>query len=351
MVGVDAKSALPQAVVPPQRLGPGLRLANQVLDDGGRDVVAVKRSLEGALVAAGPRVEQVALKDAVVERRVRVDGVVVELVELVKRGRPVVLVAIRREDGAVLTVGQRRLGAAGQLHRRVLDVGGRQRRVGVVRRRGEPARQRQQVFTLVVQDVLLLPIQVLERETVDRQLGTRGQPGADLRQRDLQQLGIEPRRGLRRLGEQNLDLLSACVDLVVALVLVVPKRREVPHLVFELADLVAEAQRRQQRLAPLAKRSLECRERIDLPVELGVGRLPLVPRGEDVLQVPLESLGDAVAVAERRCRRSFGRHCRRSYCTDSRGRAGGSTGPHLAVAIRCARRADWEATWITRCHG
>ena len=187
----------------------------------------MKRSIEGALVAAGPGIEQVALKDAVVERRVHIDGVVVELVEPVKRGRPIGLVAIRRKDSEVLTIRQRRLGAAGQLHSRVFDVGGRQRRVSVVRRRGEPARQRQQVFTLVVQDMLLLPVQVLERETVNRQLRTRGQPGANLRQRDLQQLRIEPRRGLRRLGEQNLDLLSACVDLVVALVLVVPKRREV----------------------------------------------------------------------------------------------------------------------------
>ena len=51
-----------------------------------------------ARIAARPRVNQVALQDAVVERRVGVDVAVVDLVELVKRRRPVGLVAVGRRE-------------------------------------------------------------------------------------------------------------------------------------------------------------------------------------------------------------------------------------------------------------
>ena len=67
-----------------QRLDAGARRLDQVLDDRGRDVVAVQRRLERALVAARARLEPVALADAVVERRV---GVEVGLVGLVQRAR------------------------------------------------------------------------------------------------------------------------------------------------------------------------------------------------------------------------------------------------------------------------
>ncbi len=148
------------------------------------------------------------------------------------------------------------------------------------------------MLALVVEHVLLLAVEIFDREAVDRELRAGRHPALHRRQRNLQQLGIEPGRRLRRLGEQDLHLLPPRVDLVVALVLVVPERREVPHLVFELADLVAQPQRGEQPLAALAERSLKRRERGDLPVELVVRRLPRVPVGEDVLEVPLEAIRD-----------------------------------------------------------
>jgi hypothetical protein len=48
---------------------------------------------------------------------------------------------------------------------------------------------------------------------------------------------------LSGLGEQDLNLLALGVDLVVALVLVVPQRCEVPDLVLELTDFIPEPQR------------------------------------------------------------------------------------------------------------
>ena len=57
----------------------------------------------------------VALQHAVVERRVGVDVGGVELVELAERGGAVGLVAVRGENRAVLSVGERDLGAARQL--------------------------------------------------------------------------------------------------------------------------------------------------------------------------------------------------------------------------------------------
>ena len=120
----------------------------------------------------------------------------------------------------------------------MLDVGGRQRRVRVVRRRRKAARQRQQMLALVVEHVLLLPIEIFDRKAIDRELRVLRHPRLHRRQRDLQQFGIEPRARLRDLGEQNLHLLPPRVHLVVALILVVLQRREVPDLVRELPDLV-----------------------------------------------------------------------------------------------------------------
>ena len=59
-------------VIPLQRSGAGLGLRDEVLDDRRGDVVAVQRGLEHRRVAACLRMEPVPLKDAVVQRRVRV---------------------------------------------------------------------------------------------------------------------------------------------------------------------------------------------------------------------------------------------------------------------------------------
>ena len=119
----------------------------------------------------------------------------------------------------------------------------------VVRRRCE-AVEREEVFALVVEHVLLLPVEILESEAVQRQRRAGVHPLADGRQRNLQQFRVEPRRRLRSLCEQNLHLLPLGVDLIVTLILIVPERRVIPDLLLELADVVAERQRRQQRSLP-----------------------------------------------------------------------------------------------------
>ena len=74
IVAVELEGAPPQAVVAAQRLDAGARRRDQVVDDRARDVVAVERRVERRLVAARARVEPVALADAVIERRVRVQA-------------------------------------------------------------------------------------------------------------------------------------------------------------------------------------------------------------------------------------------------------------------------------------
>ena len=79
------------------------------------------------------------------------------------------------------------------------------------------------MFALVVEHVLLLPVEILERETVQSQRRAGGHPLLNGRQRNLQQLRIEPGSGLRSFREQNLHLLPLGVDLIVTLILVVPE--------------------------------------------------------------------------------------------------------------------------------
>jgi hypothetical protein len=52
--------------------------------------------------------------------------------------------------------------------------------------------------------MLLLAVQIFDGETIDRQIRVGGEPALRIVDRDAEQLGVEPRRGLRGLGEQNL---------------------------------------------------------------------------------------------------------------------------------------------------
>ncbi len=223
VVGVESEHALAQPVVPAQRLGAGLRRLDEVLDDRGWNVVAVQRRLERRRISAGSRVKPIALKHGVVQRRVRVGVRFVQFVQLAIRQSAIRLVAIRGEDGAVLAVGQRHVGAGREPDGRILDVGRRQRRVGVVRRRREAARERQQMLAFVVEHVLLLTIEILEGEPIHREIAVVRHPLLDCWKRDAQQLRIEPGARLVQLGEQDLHLLTLCVDLIVTLILVVPE--------------------------------------------------------------------------------------------------------------------------------
>jgi hypothetical protein len=162
------------------------------------------------------------------------------------------------------------------------------------------------VFALLVEHVLLLPIQVLDREAIDGELGAVGHPVLNRRQRDGQQLGTEPRTRLRELGEENLHLLPPGVHLVVALVLVVLQGDEIPDAVRDLADLVRQLVGRQQSLGTAGERALQGAVRRRLHLEIVVRPLPLVPVRKDMREVPLEAIGNGVAFAQRRRGRSFG---------------------------------------------
>ena len=258
-------------------------------------------------VASRLRVEPVALQHAVVERRVRIDRRFVDLVKFVKRGSAICLIRIRRQDRAVLSVGEGRFTAARQDHGGVLDVGGRQRGVRIVGRRREAARQRQQAFAFVVEDVLLLPIEIFDRKAVYGERAARVHPSAHGVERNREQLRIEPCRRLRRLGEEDLDFLTLRVHLVVALVLVVTERCEIPDLVFELTDFVAQHERREHGVRSPRQRTAQRRKLVNLAVELGVRAVPGIPVGIDLGEIPFEALGDLVALPQRWCGRRFGR--------------------------------------------
>ncbi len=266
----------------------------------------MQRRIERRPVAARLRVEPVALQDAVVERRVGVDVAFELLVVLDERRGAIALVAVGRQDGAVLSVGERDLGAVRQAQRRMPDVGGRERGIGVVGRGRKAARQRQQVLALLVEHVLLLPVEILDGEAIDRELGVPRHPLLDGGQRNGEQLRAEPGAHLRELREENLHLLAPGVHLVVALVLVVLQRDEIPDLVGQLADLVRQLVGRQQLIGTLGERALQGAVGGDLQVELVVRALPRVPVRKDVVEIPLEAISDRVPIAQRWCGWSFG---------------------------------------------
>ena len=149
--------------------------------------------------------------------------------------------------------------------------------------------------------------ELFQGKPIHRQRRTLRHPAPHLFERNLQQLRAEPGGRLRILGEENLDLLLFRVDLIVALILVVPERGEVRHLVLELTDIVAQLQRRQQVRRAAGERALKRRELGDLGIELRVGRLPLLPAGEDVREIPLERRRDVGTFPLRGRSGSFGR--------------------------------------------
>ena len=259
----------------------------------------MERGLERRRVAARLGVEKIPLEHGVVQRGIGIDVRLEDLVILVERRRAVALLAIGREDCAVLAVCERRVGAARQRDGRVPDVSRRERRVRVVRRRGQPARQREEVLAFLVEHVLLLTIEILHRKPVDRETRLLAHPALHRRERHLQQFRIEPGRGLGLLCEQDLHLLAPCVDLIVPLVLVVPQRREVPHPVLELSNLIPKLQRRQELARTIAQGTLQRGKARDLAVELFVRPLPRAPIGKDLRQIPLEPFGDRLTFARR----------------------------------------------------
>ena len=188
--------------------------------------------------------EPVALQHAVVERGV---GVLVVGERLVVRDEglgAVGLDAARREDRAIAGVGRLHLLAGRQRDGRERGVGGGERVVAVVGGVAGLRRQRQQPLPRRVEDVLLLPVEILDREPVHRERLGLLHPHVHGRQRYREQLGVEPRRRLAPLRQQVLDALAAAVGGVVALVLVVVEGGEVVDAIGQLAEGIAILERR-----------------------------------------------------------------------------------------------------------
>ena len=144
------------------------------------------------------------------------------------------------------------------------------------------------------------------REAVDRELRrSRPSTAAPSAAGSCSSSGLNQALACAGLGEQNLHLLAPRVDLVVALILVVLQRGEIPDLVRELADVVGQLHRREQSLGALRQRALQRGVGADFRFELVVGGLPLRPVREDVREVPLEPIGNVGAVAQFRCRGCF----------------------------------------------
>ena len=140
--------------------------------------------------------------------------------------------------------------------------------------------------------MFLLAVQIFDRESIEAERLDLVHPAADRLERDLQQLGIEPRLCLLQPREQDLHLLAFRVDVVVPLILVVLERWVVPDTVRKLAELVGEAEGVEQPLRALVEPALQCRVLLDTPFDRPVTFFPGTPVRKDVVEVPLVLLGD-----------------------------------------------------------
>ena len=224
-----------------------------------------------------------------------------------ERRRAIGLVPVGRNQRVVLAVGERRAPAVLQGDRGMLHVRRREHRVRVVRRRAEPAGERQQMLALLVEHVLLLVIQPLDGEPVHRQVGVGGHPAADGVERNAQQLGSKPRSRLFGFRKEDLHPLAASVGLVVALVLVVIQAGVIPELVGQLSKIIFQQERLQHARRPFSKRAFQLGIAGQLALELLQRAFPCLPAGINIREIPGEMLGNVVTGAGTRLlRRRFG---------------------------------------------
>ena len=106
-------------------------------------------------------------------------------------------------------------------------------------------------------------VTVLRCDLPYRQIRPRVEPATNSLERDGEQLRIEPGAGLLLACEENLHLLPTGIDVVVALIFVVVKSREVPDAVAQRTHVVHRAKRGQQLVRTCGKRALECGKRLD----------------------------------------------------------------------------------------
>src|SRR5207248_295153 len=115
LIARDVEQAATQLVIAAQRPDAGARRLDQVLDDGSRNVVAVQRRLERALVTARARLEPVALTDGIVERGIGVERRLVHFMKGGKRLLTISLLALVKKNGTILAVRDRDLLAVREL--------------------------------------------------------------------------------------------------------------------------------------------------------------------------------------------------------------------------------------------
>lgn len=277
VIRVEPERAAPQLLVPLVGRDVGARRGDQVLDDGNGDVVAVESGLERRCVAARTRLVPVALQDAVVQRRIRVERHLEGAVVRLEGTGPIGLHPVGREQRPIARIGDLHLLAGSEFDRRKAHVRCRERFVCIVGDPRELRGEREQVLATLVEDVFLLPEQRFDHEAIERQPAVGIHPAAQRLEWQREDLGVEPRRRLPPLCEQQLHLLAPGPDLVVALILVVREGREVPHLVGQLAHGVALAQRVEQRRGAAGERTLARAVGLDAPFQVVIRLAPCFP--------------------------------------------------------------------------
>src|SRR5688572_13250584 len=123
---------------------------------------------------------------------------------------------------------------------------------------------------------------LFDGEAIETQLGVLIHPAADCGEWNGEQLRAQPRGGLLPSRKEGLNGLLAPVDRVVALILVVPKRRvEIDH-VREAAHRVVELKRLPQLSCALSQRAFERRVFADALLKHLAVCLPRLPTWVDV---------------------------------------------------------------------
>ena len=168
-----------------------------------------------------------------------------------------------------------------------------------MRRAIEAACKRHQALALLVENMLLLMKQALDRKAVHRQFSARTNPIPHGLDRDGEQFRIEPGARLLLPCKENLNLLTSRVDGVVALVLVVVKRREIPDPVAESTHRIHRAERRKQVVGTLDECAPQRGERGNFRLQIAVGQCPLVPVEANRRQIPRVARRNRVAWRQR----------------------------------------------------
>ena len=283
-------------MVPLQRLAAGFCGCDEALVDRPRDIVLVEIGLQARRVR--PRLGKipVALEDTVVDRGVGVGQRVVDREVSFEELFAILLVASGEQPVHEVGVTGDHFFAGRQGHGGEVDIGVGHHAVGRCRRRVEARGVGEQAFALFVEDVALLAVTLLDAEAVGGEGGGRVEPLAHGGLGNPQQLGLVPRGGLAKLGENDFDPLEKGLHIVVAGVLGPRQARILVDLVEQLAEFVGEYGRRENAIGAIGQGAFKLLVSRHETFEIAEAGFPGIPVGEDVVEVPLEAIGDQGAV-------------------------------------------------------